>query len=292
MAIPSKEVPVSVCIPVYNGALHIRDAIQSILNQTVIPQEIIVSDSGSSDGSENIVREEARKAQATLIMLPTTTRGMVANWNSTIRAASGKYVKFLFQDDLLHSTCLEEMVKVAESDKRIGLVFSPRDLFVEPSVEDDWITRWLQQHQNLSAGFGNLKISQPGSLLLRSPDLLEQPLNKIGEPTAVLVRRDLFDKVGLFNENMRQLVDMEMWVRLMAASHVGYIPAALSSVRVHARQATSRHATEEIDRFEKDRLEDTLRTSAIYPLLHWRVKCALRFGQLRRKRFRFEPKLQ
>jgi len=291
MAIPS-EVPVSVCIPVYNGALHIRDAIQSILNQTVIPQEIIVSDSGSSDGSENIVREEARKAQATFIMLPTTTRGMVANWNSTIRAASGRYVKFLFQDDLLHSTCLEEMVKVAESDKRIGLVFSPRDLFVEPSVEDDWITRWLQQHQNLSAGFGNLKISQPGSLLLRSPDLLQQPLNKIGEPTAVLVRRDLFDKVGLFNENMRQLVDMEMWVRLMATSHVGYIPAALSSVRVHARQATSRHATEEIDRFEKNRLEDTLRTSAIYPLLHWRVKCALRFGQLRRKRFRFEPKLQ
>ena len=292
MAIPSKEVPVSVCIPVYNGALHIRDAIQSILNQTVIPQEIIVSDSGSSDGSENIVREEARKAQATLIILPTKTRGMVANWNSTIRGASGRYVKFLFQDDLLHSTCLEEMVKVAESDKRIGLVFSPRDLFVEPSVEDDWITRWLQQHQNLSAGFGNLKISQPGSSLLRSPDLLEQPLNKIGEPTAVLVRRDLFDKVGLFNENMRQLVDMEMWVRLMAASHVGYIPAALSSVRVHARQATSRHATEEIDRFEKNRLEDTLRTSAIYPLLHWRVKCALRFGQLRRKRFRFEPKLQ
>ena len=292
MAIPSKEVPVSVCIPVYNGALHIRDAIQSILNQTVIPQEIIVSDSGSSDGSENIVREEACKAQATLIILPTKTRGMVANWNSTIRAASGKYVKFLFQDDLLHSTCLEEMVKVAESDKRIGLVFSPRDLFVEPSVEDDWITRWLQQHQNLSASFGNLKISQPGSLLLRSPDLLKQPLNKIGEPTAVLVRRDLFDKVGLFNENMRQLVDMEMWVRLMATSHVSYIPAALSSVRVHARQATSRHTTEEIDRFEKDRLQDTLRTSAIYPLLHWRVKCALRFGQLRRNRFRFKPKLQ
>ena len=292
MAIPSKDVPVSVCIPVYSGALYIRDAIQSILNQTVIPQEIIVSDSGSSDGSENIVREEARKARATLIILPTKTRGMVANWNSTIRAASAKYIKFLFQDDLLHSTCLEEMVKVAESDKRIGLVFSRRDLLVEPSVEDDWISRWLQQHQNLSAGFGNLKISQPGSLLLRSPELLEQPLNKIGEPTAVLVRRDLFDKVGLFNENMRQLVDMEMWVRLMAASHVGYIPAALSSVRVHGRQASSRHTTEEIDRFEKDRLQDTLRTSAIYPLLHWRVKCALRFGQLRRNRFRLKPKLQ
>ena len=274
------SVPVSVCLPIYNGALYIRDAIHSILNQTVIPQEIIVSDSGSSDGSENIVREEARRAQAKLIILPTKTAGMVANWNSAIRAASGKYIKFLFQDDLLHSNCLEEMVKVAESDKRIGLVFSPRELLVEPSAENDPLTKWLQKYQNLSAAFGNLKTNQPGSLLLRSSELLQQPLNKIGEPTAVLVRTDLFGNVGLFNENMRQLVDMEMWVRLMATSHVGYIPRALSSVRVHARQASSRHTTQEIDRFEKDRLQDTLRTSAIYPLLHWRVKCALRFGQL------------
>ena len=273
-------VPVSVCLPIYNGALYLRDAIHSILNQTVIPQEIIVSDSGSSDGSENIVREEARRAQAKLIILPTKTPGMVANWNSAIRAASGKYIKFLFQDDLLHSNCLEEMVKVAESDKRIGLVFSPRDLLVEPSVEEDLMTQWLLQHPNLSAAFGNLETNQAGSLLLRSSKLLQGPLNKIGEPTAVLVRTDLFGNVGLFNENMRQLVDMEMWVRLMATSHVGYIPRALSSVRVHARQASSRHTTQEIDRFEKDRLQDTLRTSAIYPLLHWRVKCALRFGQL------------
>src|ERR1041385_1951351 len=293
----SNAVPVSVCLPIFNGALYVRDAIQSILNQTVSAQEIIVSDSGSLDGSEDIVREELRKAQAKVIILPTKTCGMGANWNSTIRAASGKYIKFLFQDDVLHSTCLEEMVKLAESDARIGLVFSPRNLVVEPSVEDDWIARWLLQHQNLSTAFGILKSNQPGSLLLRSPGLLQQPLNKIGEPTAVLVRRELFDKVGLFNENMRQLVDMEMWVRLMAASHVGYIPAALSSVRVHARQATSRHTAEEIDRFEKDRLQDTLRTSAIYPLLHWRVKCALRFGQLRRNRFRvktcgYDPSLK
>src|SRR5262249_44813201 len=142
----SNAVPVSVCLPIYNGALYIRDAIQRILNQTVIPQEIIVSDSGSSDGSENIDRDEARKAQATLNILPTKARGMVANWNSAICAASAKYIKFLFQDDLLHSNCLEEMVKLAESDEHIGLVFSPRDLLVEPSVEDDWIARWLLQH--------------------------------------------------------------------------------------------------------------------------------------------------
>ena len=122
MANTSNSVPVTVCVPVYNGALYIKDAIRSVLNQTVMPQEIIISDSGSSDGSEDIVREEARRAQAKLIILPTKTPGMVPNWNSTLRAASGKYIKFLFQDDLLHPNCLEEMVKVAECDERIGFV--------------------------------------------------------------------------------------------------------------------------------------------------------------------------
>jgi len=285
-------VPVTVCVPIYNGALYIRDAIDSILNQILIPQEIIVSDSGSSDGSEDIVREEAQRAHIKLIILPTKTPGMVANWNSTIRAASGKYIKFLFQDDVLHPNCLEEMVKVAESDERIGFVFSPRELLVEPSIEDDENTRWLLQHQNLSAAFGNLETNQPGWFLLRSSELLQHPLNKIGEPTTVLVRTDLFDKVGFFNEKMRQLVDMEMWVRLMATSHVGYIPRALSSVRVHAHQATHLHKTQEMVRFELECLQDTLRTSAIYPLLHWRVRYALRFEQRRRNGFRVETRFR
>src|SRR2546430_854799 len=280
----SSNVPVTVCMPVYNGALYIRDAIRSVLNQTVMPQEIIVSDSGSSDGSENIVRDEAQGAQTKVIILPTKTPGMVANWNSTIRAASGKYIKFLFQDDLLHANCLEEMVKMAECDERIGFVFSRRELLVEPSAEGDVITKWLLRYPNLSAAFGELRTSQPGSLLLRSRELLQEPLNKIGEPTAVLVRTVLFREVGLFNERMRQLVDMEMWIRLMATSHVGYISKTLMSVRVHPQRASSSHNTEEISRSERDCLCDNLRSPSIYPMLDWRVRSALRFAQVLRYR--------
>lgn len=291
MANPSNEVPVTVCMPVYNGALYVRDAIRSVLNQTVLPQEIIVSDSGSSDGTVNIIRDQAEGTRVKLIILPTKTPGMVANWNSTIRAASGKYIKFLFQDDLLHPNCLEEMVKVAESDERIGLVFSPRELLVERSAENDATTEWLLKYQNLSAAFGEVKTSQPGSLLLRSRKLLEQPLNKIGEPTAVFVRTGLFGEVGVFNERMCQLVDMEMWIRLMAICHVGYIAKMLMSVRVHLQRASNRHFDEEIDRFERDCLCDTLRTPAIYPLLHWRVRRELELarGRLHRSRELLAP---
>jgi glycosyltransferase involved in cell wall biosynthesis len=284
MANKSNEAPVSVCMPLYNGALYIRDAIQSVFNQTVRPQEIIVSDSGSSDGTEDILRGEAKRARANVIILPTKTPGMVANWNTTLRAASGKYIKFLFQDDLLHPNCLEEMVAAAESDERIGFVFSPRELLIEPSAEGDVITEWLLRYRNLSAAFGELKTSQPGALLLRSPELLQEPFNKIGEPTVVLVRRDLFSRVGLFNERMRQLVDIEMWIRLMASSHVGYISTTLTSLRVHLRRASNRHTSEEIAGTDLRCLCDTLREPTIYPLLHWQVQRALQLPRNHRTR--------
>ena len=280
----SNQVPVTVCMPVYNGAPYIRDAIQSVLNQTVLPQEIMVSDSGSSDGTENIVREETKRVHTSVIILQTKTPGMVANWNSTVRAASGKYIKFLFQDDLLHPNCLEEMVAVAESDQRIGFVFSPRDLLIEPSAEGDVITEWLLRYQNLSAAFGELRTSQSGALLLRCPELLQEPFNKIGEPTAVLVRRDLFGKIGLFNEKMRQLVDIEMWIRLMATSHVGYISKTLTSLRVHLQRASNRHTSEEIARTDLECLFDTLRAPTIYPLLHSQVQRSLRLPRNYRPR--------
>jgi SAM-dependent methyltransferase len=246
-----------------------------------MPQEIIISDSGSSDGSENIVREEALRSQAKVTILPIKTPGMVANWNSTIRAASGKYIKFLFQDDLLHPDCLEQMVTLAESDERIGFVFSPRELLVEPSAKEDPLTKWLQRYHNLSAAFGELKTSQPGSLLLGSQKLLQEPFNKIGEPTAVLIRTRVLREAGSFSEGMCQLVDMEMWIRLMAISHVGYISKPLVSVRIHPGQASNRQTTEEIGRIELKRLCDTLRRPNIYPLLHRRIRRALRFAERR-----------
>lgn len=70
MANISNNVPVTVCMLVYNGALYVRDAIQSVLNQTVIPQEIIVSDSGSSDETVSIIRDHAERTRVKLINSP------------------------------------------------------------------------------------------------------------------------------------------------------------------------------------------------------------------------------
>ena len=160
MALP---VPVSVVIPTYNGAAHIRDAIRSVLAQSEQPAEVVVSDSGSSDGTVSIIREESRGALFQLRVLPEQTKGMVRNWNAAVRAATGKFVKFLFQDDVLRADCIARMLEVAEGDQRVGLVFCRREIAIEPSASGSFVARYLKEHENLHDGFRAKALGDAGA---------------------------------------------------------------------------------------------------------------------------------
>ena len=266
-------------------------SIEQVRNENLL--EVIVVDDGSSEVETTTILSQAQEAGYSLVPQPNC--GLGAALNAGIRRAKGEFILALASDNRLRDAYLNEGVSLLKKNICLGVVYADAEYFGERTGRCD-----VQEFNLLSLIRGNFI---DACALFRKK--LWEEVGGYDEQMPwtgwedwdfwlrVAYRQGTFvhlPKVGLFNENMRQLVDMEMWVRLMATSHVGYIPAALSSVRVHARQATSRHTTEKIDRFEKDRLQDTLRTSAIYPLLHWRVKCALRFGQLRRNRFRFESK--
>ena len=72
--------------------------------------------------------------------------------------------------------------------------------------------------------------------MLSDPQLLSRPINKIGEPSVVLLRRGLVLQLGGFAPELKQLVDLEMWLRVMAHAKVGFIPEPLASFRVHLDQ--------------------------------------------------------
>ncbi|MHC5732932.1 MAG: hypothetical protein ACYTXY_54640, partial [Nostoc sp.] len=78
-----------------------------------------------------------------------------------------------------------------------------------------------------------LKPIQSGQELLQDPNILDNPINKIGEPSTVLIRKDIFEKVGLFNSEFCQLVDLEMWLRIMSQYKIGFIDKVLSHFRIH-----------------------------------------------------------
>jgi predicted O-linked N-acetylglucosamine transferase (SPINDLY family)/GT2 family glycosyltransferase len=233
---------VSICIPTYNGEKFIYEAIQSILAQTYTNLEIILSDDASIDRTIEIAKSLQQESFCKFSILEHSQYGLAQNWNFCISQAQGKYIKFLFQDDLLVPTAIERMVALAEQDPDIGLVFSPRVLFTETGNPHDPTLLANHEAKDVHKAWSNLKSIQSGEELLQDLNLLNNPINKVGEPSTVLIRKDVFDTVGVFNPDFCQLVDLEMWLRIMSQYKVGYIDQFLSKFRIHSQQQTQKNS--------------------------------------------------
>lgn len=220
---------VSICLPVYNGAEFLEGAIASILKTTYPNLEVIVSDDNSIDNSLELIQAANLP---NLKQLTHSRYGLVENWNYCWSQAQGKYIKFLFQDDLMTPDCIEKMVTVAEQNDKIGLVFSPRQLLSKTSPPVKHFPK------KLHTGWSNLQSIQTGLSLLADPKLFQHPHNKIGEPTCTLIRNSICHKLGKFDSSFRQYVDLEMWYRIMSQYDIAFVDQSLASFRIHPQQQT------------------------------------------------------
>ena len=235
---PSRPL-VSVCMPAYNAARWIGEAIDSVLAQTYGELELVVSDNASTDDTAAIVRsyDDPRiRLEISSELIPP-----VDNHNRSVSLSRGSFVKFLHADDLLMPTCLEEMLTVALEDERIGLVFAPREVLLD-DAEDEESVAWRREHERLSDQFAELAERNDGRALFREILASGIDSNWVGEPSAVMTSRACLDKVGLFNVHVRQIADIDLWLRIMLWYDVGYIPHPLSSYRHHAQSVTATNA--------------------------------------------------
>ncbi|SKB11747.1 Glycosyl transferase, family 2 (fragment) [Planktothrix sp. PCC 11201] len=240
------ELPlVSVCIPSYNGEKFIAEAISSILSQTYSAIELIISDDHSSDNTIAIAQSFKNQTSIPINILTHQTLGLAENSNFCINQSQGKYIKFVYQDDILMPNCIEKMVDLAETDPDIGLVFSPREMFFleQENINLELIAVY-QQFANLHQSWSNLKSIQWGKELLNDPNLWQHPINKIGEPSTVLLRKSLFKTVAGFDPQLNQLVDLDLWWRILAQFKVGFVEETLSYFRLHTQQKTCQNMFE------------------------------------------------
>ncbi|MBD2197616.1 MULTISPECIES: glycosyltransferase [Calothrix] len=237
---------VSICIPTYNGEKFIAEAINSVLSQTYPSLEIILSDDSSTDKTVDIAKSLLQKSSVKFSILEHSQYGLANNWNFCISQAQGKYIKFLFQDDLLEPNAVALMVNIAEKDKEIGLVFSPRKIFTNTG-DTIYDSNFLREHEakDVHKAWSKLQPIQLGQELLQSPNIFDAPINKVGEPSTVLIRKEIFDSLGLFNSEFCQLVDLEMWLRIMSQYKIGFVDKYLSKFRIHSQQQTRRNASVE-----------------------------------------------
>lgn len=115
---------VSICIPTYNGAAFIEKALQSAVCQTFKDIEVIVTDDGSTDDTEKIVRLYASRDARIRFFKNEGSLGVMSNYFRAFELARGEFVQALGQDDWLSDNYIEEAVNCIRRDNVLGAVFT------------------------------------------------------------------------------------------------------------------------------------------------------------------------
>lgn len=201
---------VSVIIPTYNRAQLLPVAIGSVLNQTFQDFEIIVADGGSTDNTKEVVIGFGPKVKyfnEKHTGLPASGRNM------GLRNASGDYIAFLDSDDRWLPEKLEKQVRYIQSHPRYSIVYS-----------NVWTIDNSGKKKHL---FLKSKLLKEGNIFR---DLIK--INFVPILT-VLMRKEVFQKIGFFREDPSVLEDYEYWLRAALHFEFGFINEPLAMYRDH-----------------------------------------------------------
>lgn len=235
---------VSICIPTFNGAQFLEEALLSITNQTYTNIEVIISDDGSSDDSLQIVEKFKKKSPFPVFIYNHPPSGIGANWNNCISKSNGEYIKFLFQDDILMPDCIEVMVNILKGNRNLGMVACKRTIIIE-NKENKWTLNWLSKYGDLQQNL-NLppeRVNIIGSEIFKYKEFCKDPFNKIGEPTAIMFRKNIIDKTGLFRTDLKQILDLEFYYRVLKLYKIAISNENLVEFRLHPGQASQDKST-------------------------------------------------
>jgi len=204
---------ISVVIPTYNYGHFVCETVESALAQTYTPIEVLVVDDGSTDDTQARLATYCNRIH----YIHQQNRGLSAARNTGIRAARGEFVALLDSDDLWLPEKLERQVALFVHEPDAGLVATERFAIDETGKRLDY----AREH-----------CSREGSHELTMRDLLEFPAFS---PSSVLARKDALLAVGGFDEGLKAVEDMEMWVRVAARFRVLRLNATLTAQRFHSK---------------------------------------------------------
>ncbi|WP_242087537.1 glycosyltransferase family 2 protein [Aestuariivivens sediminis] len=266
---------VSICIPTYNGEAYLNEALNSAIAQTYTNLEIVISDDGSHDGTLKIVESYKQKTNIPIRVYNHRSQGIGANWNNCVKQAKGDFIKFLFQDDVLHPECVFRMVDMAQQYPKVSMVYCRRSFLLEGNREQ--YQDYMDYYGHLHHYWQDIKVRQGvllGKAYLTDKAFLNSPKNKIGEPSCVLFKTSCFIKIGGFSEVLKQTLDCEFWYRLMKLGDVGFIDDALAKFRLHEQQASHLNKVQGIN-------ETSLLYYHYYKHLFWQLHTKSRWKLLK-----------
>ncbi len=179
---------VTVIIPTYNRGWVVQEAIDSVLDQDFRDYELIVVDDGSNDNTREILGAYGNA----ITVLQQSNRGVSAARNRGIAEAAGRLIAFLDSDDLWLPRKLTTQVNFFEENA---------DAVINQTQEI-----WIRNGARVNPKKRHHKFS--GMIFERSLALC------LVSPSAVMIKKSLFDAVGVFDENLTACEDYDLWLRI------------------------------------------------------------------------------
>lgn len=172
---------VSIIMPVRNGSNYLREALSAIKSQNVEMEIIVVNDCSTDD------THQIAESFGCVILTHQNSKGLVVSKNTALKVARGKYVMFHDHDDFLTSGALEKMLKELQENDDVYAVMAQLKDFFSPELPKE----------------------EEKKIIVRS-----EPYFGLFS-AAILMRRNLFDVIGLFDENIKA-GDIIEWSTKMA----------------------------------------------------------------------------
>lgn len=215
---------VTVLMPVYNSTLYVKDAINSILNQSFQNFEFIIIDDASTDESLTIIKS-FNDPRIQIIEKPANT-GYTNSLNIGLALARGEYIARMDSDDISLPERLSKQVAFMKLHPKVGVCGS----WIETFGFSNRIRRYKTEHEQIKI-----------ELLSRS---------SFAHPSVIL-RKAMLDQLSIkYKVESEPAEDYELWVRLSEYCELANIPEVLLRYRIHEKQVTSRFSKQQtrIDR--------------------------------------------
>lgn len=190
---------VTAIVPVFNRPLELQRAITSIVNQTKAVDEIIIIDDGSSDSTAEVIQQFKNKHPDLIHSFYQKNEGVSAARNLAIQHAKGDWIAFLDSDDEWLENKIETFLEIHQQQD--CLLFHSDEIWIRNGVR----VNAMKKHQ------------KQGGWIFKNC----LPLCVIS-PSASIIHKSIFDKVGVFDETLPACEDYDLWLRICHQYPVTY----------------------------------------------------------------------
>lgn len=210
---------VSVILPTYNGASrgYLKTAIESVLLQSEQDIELIIVNDGSTDETGQVCMKYS--ADPRVKYMHQHNKGLAAARNLGIRSARGEYICLIDDDDIWKKDKIKRQIEVFEGsqDQGLGMVYCAVELIDGKG-------------KILGVRYKDAGVDTCHRLLLEG--------NIVSSPSSVMIKKDVLEKTGIFNEDMKSAEDLELWLRISRRYAIRSMPEDLAQYRLCANSIT------------------------------------------------------